>query len=153
LLLGCLNGHDRLSSPALLVAGRQLASRPAPLRLLVEGVLDVAAAEELQDRPIAEAHRVSQRVAPRVGIHERHVLVGEAGPRAGQADAAAVRAAADAVHPPADRHVAAHHRPLAAELDQAARVVAVLGGELALLGVAGTVAALAYRPAEQPLGP
>ena len=91
--------------------------------------------------------------AVRVLVHERHVLVGEAGHRAGHADAAHVRAAAVAVDPAADRDVALDDRALAAELDQAAGVVAVLGREVALLGEAGAVAALAHGPPEQPLRP
>ena len=91
------------------------------------------------------------RTPQRSWVHERHVLVGEAGHRAGHADAAHVRAAADAVDPAADRHVALDHRALAAELHEAAVVRAVLGGEVALLREAGPVAALAHGAAEQPL--
>src|SRR6478735_5367106 len=143
-VMGCLNGHGCSFLPALLVAGRQLAPRLPPLGLLVELRLDVALAEELQDRAVGELRGVRRRLTPRVGLHEGHVLVGEARHRARHADPADVGAASDAVDPAADGHIAAHHRSLAAELDQAARVVAVLGGELALLGVAGAVAALAH---------
>ena len=54
---------------------------------------------------------------------------------------------------PRTRDVALHDRPLAAELDEAAVVVAVLGGEVALLGEAAAVAVLADRALEQPRRP
>ena len=50
-------------------------------------------------------------------------------------------------------HVALDDRALAAELDEAARVVAVLGREVALLRVARPVAALAHGPPEEPFRP
>ena len=59
------------------------------------------------------------------------------------------RAAAEAVDPAALGHVADRRRTLAAKLDEAARVVAVRRGELALLGEAGAGAALARRAAEE----
>ena len=139
--------------PALLVASRE--DRPAtpPFRLDVVLGLDVALAEEVDHRSVAEALEVGRALAPNVRVHERHVLVGEAGHRARHADAADVRAAADAVDPAADRDIALDHRALAAELDQAAVIGAVLGGELALLDEPGAVATLAHGPAEQPFGP
>src|SRR4029079_2893920 len=106
-------------------------------------VLDVAVAEVTNHRAHHEPLEIRCRGAPAVGVHERHVLVGEARHRARHADPADVRAAAVAVDPAADRDVALHHGSLAAELHQAARVVAVFGGELALLGPAAAVAALA----------
>ena len=54
---------------------------------------------------------------------------------------------------PRTGHVALDDRALAAELDQAAVVGAVLGREVALLVEAGAVAALVHRAAEQPLRP
>jgi hypothetical protein len=51
--------------------------------------------------------------------------------------------------PAAQRHVALDHRALAAELDQAAVVGAVLGGEVARLVERGAVAALVRGAAEQ----
>ena len=60
-----------------------------------------------------------------------------------------VGAAADAVDPAPLGHVALHDRAPAAQLDDALRR-AVLGGEVALLVVAGAVAALVHGPAEQP---
>src|SRR5581483_2015025 len=82
-------------------------------------------------------------------VHEWHKFVGESRHRARDADAAHVRAAADAVDPAALGHIALDHRPPAAELDQATRL-AVFPGELALLVVAGPVAALVHRGLEQP---
>src|SRR5437016_2215255 len=76
-----------------------------------------------------------------------HELVGEAGHRAADADAADVGAAANTVHPAALADVALHHRPPAAELDDTfARAVA--DREIGLLVVAGPVAALVDRLAE-----
>src|SRR4029078_6067463 len=117
----------------------------------VELLLEIALAHVLEDGPVREPLEVGGRLSPRVRIHERHVLVGEAGHRARHADAADVRAPSDAVDPPAHGHVALDHRALAAELDQAAMVRAVLRREVALLGEAGAVASLAHGPAEQAL--
>src|SRR6185369_14057019 len=81
-----------------------------------------------------------------------HELVRKARHGAADTDAADVRTAADAADPAALRHVALHHRPPAAELDDALGR-AVLVGELALLVVAGAIAALVHRAAEQPERP
>src|SRR4029450_12128776 len=81
-------------------------------------------------------------------VHERHELVREARHRAPDADAAHVRAAADADDPAALGHVPLDDGAPAAELDQALRG-AVLGGELTLLVVAAAVAALVHGGAEQ----
>ena len=78
-------------------------------------------------------------------------LSGKAGHRAADADAADVRAAADAVHPAALADVALHDRPPAAELDDAlGRAGLLRSGEVGLLVVAAAVAALVNRAAEQP---
>src|SRR5581483_3207626 len=76
--------------------------------------------------------------------------VREARHGAPDADAADVRASAHAVDPAALGNVALHHRAPAAQLDQALRR-AVLLGELALLVVAASVAALVHGGLEQPL--
>src|SRR5690606_5911688 len=82
-------------------------------------------------------------------VHERHELVREPGHGAGDADPADVGAAADAVHPTALGHVAVDHRAPAPDLHLALGGVVVVG-EVALLVVAGPVAALVYGLAEQP---
>src|SRR3954470_21193424 len=115
-----------LPLPALLVARGELGPVVTPLRLLVVLAPDVEVAAPPQQRPVGEARRRRGDPAHRVGVHERHVLVGEARHRAGHADAADVGAAADAVDPAAQRHVALDHGPLATELDEAAVVRAVL---------------------------
>src|ERR1700761_5254712 len=140
-------------SPPLLIAGGQCVATTPPLRFDVEVGLDVALAEESDDRAVGELHDVRGHAAPSILVHERHVLVGEPGHRAGHADAADIGAAADAVDPAAHRHVALDHRSLAPQLDQAPVIGAVFGGEVTLLGKPGTVAALAHRATEQPLGP
>src|SRR5947207_3607631 len=137
-------------SPGLLVAGEELVALLAPLGLLVGGPRGETA-EGADDRAVHGA-RGGGDLGPGRLVHERHELVREAGHGAGDADTAHVRAAAHAVDPAPLGHVALDHRTPAAQLDQAARR-AVLGGELALLVVAGPVAALVHGRLEQPLGP
>src|ERR671912_878886 len=136
--------------PVRAVAGGQLAAGLAPLRLLVHGLGgDVAQASD--HRPVHAAGRGRDLAAGWL-VHERHELVREPGHGAADADAADVGAAADAVEPAPLGDVALHHRTPAADLDQALGR-AVLGGEVALLVVAGPVAALVHGHAEQPGGP
>src|SRR5215216_1874546 len=136
--------------PVRAVAGGQLATGLAPLGLLVDRLGgDVAQAAD--HRPVHAAGRRRHLAAGRL-VHERHELVREPGHGAADADAAHVGAAADAVEPAPLGHVALDHRPPAADLDQALGG-AVLGGEVALLVVAGPVAALVHGHAEQPGGP
>src|SRR5689334_10178798 len=135
-------------SPVGLVAGQQLVALGAPFRLLVHR-LHGEAAQCPDDRAVHAAGR-GGHLRPGRLVHERHELVREAGHGAGDADAAHVGTAADAVDPAPLGHVAVDHRPPAADLHQALGVP-VLGGELALLVVAGTVAALVHGVAEQPL--
>src|SRR6185436_19822053 len=79
----------RVSSlPALLVAGGELCPVVTPLGLLVVLALDVEVAAPAQERAVGEARRGRGDPAHWVGVHERHVLVGEARHRAGHADAA-----------------------------------------------------------------
>src|SRR5215472_6185917 len=143
-------GRRHRLSPRLLVAGPELGALRPPLGLLVQR----ARGEPAKGADDAPVHHGGRGRHPRTRrlVHERHELVGEAGHGAGDADAADVRAAADAVDPAALGHVALDHRAPAAQLDQAARR-AVLGGELTLLVVAGPVAALVHGGLEQPLRP
>src|SRR5450755_588993 len=142
-----------LPSPPLRVAAGQGPAPAPPFGLDVVLGLDVALAEIAHHRPVGVFRDPGRPPAPLVLVHERHELVREAGHRAGHADTADVRAAADAVDPAAIRHVALDHGSLAAELDQAAVIVSVLGRVLALLGEPGPVAALTDGAPEQPLGP
>src|SRR5262245_24727352 len=130
---------------ARLVTGRQRAPPAPPLRLAVVLRLDVPPPRGADDRADREALEVRGDATPPVLVHEGHVLVREARHRAGHADPADVRTPADAVHPATDRHVALDDRALAAELHEAAVVVAVLGGEVALLREAAAVAVLPCR--------
>src|SRR5919198_1273894 len=141
-----VSGLD-VRSPLRPVAGAQLLAGPAPLRLLVHRP-GGDAAQRPDDAAVQPARRRGDAAAGRL-VHERHELVGEPRHGAGDADAADVGAAADAVDPAALGHVALDHRPPAAELHQALGG-AVLGGEVALLVVAGPVAALVDGGAEQP---
>src|ERR1700734_3569201 len=87
-------------------------------------------------------------------FQERHELVREAGHRAADAHAAAVRATADAVHPPSPAHVALPDRTPAAQLDDAlGRAGFVMPGEVGLLVVAAAIAPLVHRVAEEPCRP
>src|ERR1044071_2658854 len=113
---GCvtvMGSASLVGSPGALRAGGQFAAALTPLGLAVERV----------SRDLAEAaHRVAvgrdrgrgELAAGRL-VHERHELVGEAGHRAADADAADVGATADAVHPAALGDVALDRRAPAAE--------------------------------------
>src|SRR3984957_20305457 len=129
------------TSPRLLVAGAEFRALHAPLRLLVRR-LGGEAPEAADNRAVHAAGGRRYGRARRL-VHERHELVREAGHRAGDADAAHVRAAAHAVDPAPLGHVALHHGTPAAQLDQAGGG-AVLGGGVALLVVPGAVAALVH---------
>src|SRR6201995_5206309 len=122
------------SSPGLLVAGQQLGTLRAPLGLLVRG-LGGESAQGPDHGPVHAAGR-GRDLRSRWLVHEGHELVREAGHGAGDTDAAHVGAPAHAVDPAALGHVALDHRAPAAQLDQALGG-AVLGGEVALLVVAG----------------
>src|SRR5579864_1854108 len=137
-------------SPRLLVAGAEFRALHAPTRLLVRRARGETT-EAADDRAV---HAAGGRRDPRPGrlVHERHELVGESGHRAGDADAADVRAPAHAVDPAPLGHVALDHGTPAAQLDQALGR-AVLAGEVALLVVSGPVAALVHGGLEQPPGP
>src|ERR671930_1346996 len=108
-------GSSPLSGPVGPVAGQQLVALLPPLGLFVDRLLGEAA-QRPDDRSVHAAGRGGD---PRAGwlVHERHELVREAGHRAGDADAAHVRAAADAVDPAALGHVAPHDLAPAADLD------------------------------------
>src|SRR5208283_1190097 len=137
-----------IESPRLLVAGAEFGALHAPLRFLVRRA-GGETAEGTDHRAVHSAGR-GRYARSRRFVHERHELVGEPGHRAGDADAAHVRAAADAVDPAPLGHVALDHRAPAAQLDQALGR-AVLAGEVTLLVVPGSVAALVHRGLEQPL--
>src|SRR5690242_12021960 len=107
------------------VAGRQLRSVVTPLRLLVDAAIRDRA--HLSDeRAVRALDDPARERGTRRLVHERHELVGEAGHRAADADPAHVRAASEAVHPAALRHVAVHDRPPAAGLHEALRAVVIV---------------------------
>src|SRR3954452_25411843 len=128
-----------LVAPAGLVARCQLRSVVPPLRFLVHGLVGDPA-QLLHQRSVGAADRRRQATARR-RVHERHELVGEAGHRAADADAAHIRTASDSGHPAALGDVAVHDWAPAADLHEALRRVVVLR-EVTLLVVAGAVAAL-----------
>src|SRR6516164_1811578 len=140
-------GTARAWSPGLLEARQELIALLAPLRLLVGGLRGEAA----QGADHSAVHHACRRgdLRSRRLVHERHELVREARHRAGDADAAHVRAAAHPVDPAALGHIALDHRAPAAQLDQALGR-AVLAGEVALLVVTGPVAAFVDGLAEEP---
>src|ERR1700712_3548513 len=129
----CLSLASRHLPGALRSCGQFLARMP-PTRLFVQSASgDVA---QIADHRPVEARRGGRDLAARWLVHERHELVGEARHRAPDADAAHVRAAADAVDPAALRHVALDDRTPASELHDAFRR-AVLSREITLLVIAG----------------
>src|SRR5581483_352682 len=132
------------------VAGRDLATLLAPARFLVLRL--GRDAPQGPDDPAVEAAGGGGDLGAGRLVHEGHELVGEARHGAADADAADVGAPTDAVDPAPLRDVALDHRPPAAQFHQALGR-AVLGGELALLVVAGPVAALVDGGAEEPLRP
>src|SRR5688500_4428176 len=129
--------------PALVFLAALLRAVATPGRLALELEHEVALAEVPEQRSVRKSLDVGCDASPGVGLHERHELVGKARHRASDADAAHVRASADTVHPAALGHVALGDRAFAAELDEAALVVAVGRREEALLGETGARAALA----------
>src|ERR1700677_3279911 len=133
------SGVSVIVSPCLLVDSEQFGALRAPRRFFVDGL----SRDGAQSADNAAVHAARRGLTPGTGrlVHERHELVREPAHGAGDADAADVRAAADAVDPAALGYVALDHRSPAAELDQALRRV-VLARELTLLVVAGPVAAL-----------
>src|SRR6478672_13783327 len=139
-----------LPSPGLLVAGLELAALGPPARFLVQRL--GGDAPKPLDGPAVDRAAPRRELRARRLVHERHELVREARHRAADADAADVRAAADAVDPAALRHVALDDRAPAPELDDALGG-AVLRREVTLLVVAGAVAALVDGGAEQPARP
>src|SRR3954467_4534750 len=134
-------------SPGPLRAGHELATRPAPLGFLVHG--SGGHGPQSPDRGAVRRHRCGGELPAGRLVHEGHELVREARHRAADADATDVRAASDAVDPAPLGHVALHDRSPAAQLDDALGR-AVLGREIALLVVAGAVAALVHGATEQP---
>src|SRR4029079_3252218 len=134
-------------SPGLREAGPEIAALGAPPGFLVQGVLRDA--PQPPDRAAVDLAAPGRDLASGWRVHERHELVGEAGHRAADADAAHVRAAAEAVHPAPLGDVAVDHRAPAADLHQALGRVVVLR-EVALLVIARAVAALVHRLAEDP---
>src|SRR5690349_11427140 len=88
-----------LSSPGPGRAGGELLARPAPARLLVEG-LGGDVAQPLDGPAVRADHLGGQLAAGRL-VHERHELVREARHGAADADATDVRAAAHPVDPAA----------------------------------------------------
>src|SRR3981081_1979678 len=90
--------------PGLLGGGQQLVARLAPRRLGVGGLHGEAAkaADHCPVRPRSGGRDLGARRL----FHARHILVREAWHRAPDADAADVRASADAVDPATLGHVA-----------------------------------------------
>src|SRR5882757_10059500 len=96
-----------MRSPRLLVAGGQIGAALAPLRFLVERLGRIPA-EGTDDGAVHAARGGGDAGTGRL-VHERHELVRESRHRAGDADAADVRATAHAVDPAALGYVALHH--------------------------------------------
>src|SRR5215813_9823621 len=101
-----------IGSPRLLVAGAEFGALHPPFRLLVHGL--GGKAPQAADHRAVHAARGRRHGRARRLVHERHELVREAGHRAGDADAADVRAAADSRYPATFGDVAVDDRPPAA---------------------------------------
>src|ERR1700690_3173572 len=129
------------------IAGGQLRPRMAPLRFLVYRLIRERA--QRADGAAIDANRAGRYFRSGRLIHEGHELVRESRHGAADADSAHVRTAAEAIHPAALGHVAIHHRAPAAEFHDALRR-AVFLGEIALLVIAGAIAAFVDRLAEEP---
>src|SRR5919198_4737252 len=94
-------------SPGRPEAGREFFALVAPPGLGVDGVQGYRS--QPADQPAVRPARRGRDHGPGRLVHERHELVREPGHGAGDADAADVRTAADAVDPPPLRYVALHH--------------------------------------------
>src|SRR5580698_4739955 len=105
--------------PGAVCACCEFVALVSPARVLVE--------RSVGDGAQAAYHRAVQarcgggHLAARRLVHERHELVREPGHGASNADAADVRAAADAVDPASLGYVAFDHRPPTAKFDNAFR--------------------------------
>src|SRR5215471_16622999 len=122
----------------------------APLRFFVDGV--VGNFTKSGDHCAVRADSSGGELSSRRLVHERHEFVRKTRHRARDADAADIRASADAAHPSAFGHVAIDNRSPAADLHQAFRF-AVLVREAALLVVAPAIAAFMYSLSKKPGGP
>src|SRR5262245_16893600 len=128
-----------------LIPGGQLRALVPPLRLLVDRIIGELA--QRADHPAIDADQVRRHARAGRLVHKRHKLIGEAGHGAADTDAADVWATPDAGHPAPFRNIAVDNRPPAAQLHDALGR-AVLSGEIALLVVAGAVAAFVDGLAE-----
>src|SRR5215813_2115043 len=97
------------------IAGGETRPRMSPARFLVDSIVGDAA--QPADQSAVDADRASRKCRARRFFHERHELVRESGHGAGDANAADVRATADAAHPAAFGHVAVDHRTPTADLN------------------------------------
>src|SRR5581483_916446 len=113
-----------------MVPGGQSRAGVPPFWLFVAGL--VGEVSQPANHAAVDSHTTRRNARAGWLVHEGHKLVGKAGHGAGDADAADVWAAADAVHPPALRHIAVDDRPPAADAHQALGRT-VLVGEVALL--------------------
>src|SRR6516164_2541187 len=100
-----------------LLSGNWLEARQPPLWLAIHR----SSGDAAERAHGAAVHHDSGRRKHGAGrlVHEWHEFVGEAGHGAADANAADAGAAADAGHPAALADVALHHRPPAAQLDNA----------------------------------
>src|SRR5262249_11373662 len=92
----------------------QLGARMPPLRLPVDGAAGNVA--QTSDHPAVDGGPCRGYLAAGWFVHERHEFVREAGHGAADADAADVRAAANAVDPAPFWHIALHYRTPTAKL-------------------------------------
>src|SRR5271163_2326123 len=142
-----VNAPLDFSVAARAIAGGQFRPWMAPLRFFVDRLIRETA-QRAYRTPI-NPDRSGRHLRARRFIHKWHELVRESRHGAADANSTDVRATAEAIHPAALRHIAIHHRAPAAELHDALRR-AVLFREIALLVIAGAIAAFVNRLAEKP---
>src|ERR1700733_13287559 len=128
-----------------MIPGGQFRTSMPPLGFLVNRV--VGKRPQRSNRTAVNANGIRGYFSARRFIHERHEFVGETGHGAADANATHVGAATDSRHPPTLWYVAVDHRPPAPESNDAFRR-AVFRGEIALLVVAGAIAAFMNRSPE-----
>src|SRR5579864_6612251 len=138
-----------LSVGSGVIAGGEFGPRMPPFRFLVDSSLGQTA--ECANSAAIGACRSAGNLGARRLIHERHELVRESWHGAPDANAADVGTAADTGHPSAFGYIAVDHWSPTSQLHDALGR-AVHFGEVALLVVAGTIAALVDGSSEEPGG-
>src|SRR6185312_1957403 len=113
----------------------------APFGLSITAV--ICDGTQRTDHRAVYAYRARRQFRAWRFVHKRHELVWESWHRAADANAADIRAAANASHPTPLRYVAVDHWPPAADFDQALRRT-VFMREIALLVITSAIASFMH---------